>query len=360
MHQNFFHKPCKAKSSKMRLNSSANSSLFGTKNWKNAPRTFFYKACMEKTSKMHLNSTANSFPFGRKNRENASTFFIKLARQRTLKMRLNFTANSFIFGHSNCEIVPRNFSVKLACRELPKCVWTSQEIPSFLDANILKMRSELFCVKLQGENFQNASGLHGKQLVFARKNRENVPKTCLWTFEAGNTKNASELHGEQLCCETQKLGNCGQIFFTNFASREFPKSELSMLWPENGFNRENMSRTSLKKYWNSVLWNFLQWRKLRPKSASTDFQNFCWLVSKKSAESAIFFGLEYTGCQIQVSEILWALAPHGSRLNFSTATITVITLPSSSKFNHWNFLHIGKACVRLWTSIINLFFKHIL
>jgi len=38
-----------------------------------------------------------------------------------------------------------------------------------------------------------------------------------------NTKNASELHGEELCCETQKLRNCAQIFFTNFASREFPK-----------------------------------------------------------------------------------------------------------------------------------------
>ena len=166
MHQNFFHKPCKAKSSKMRLNSSANSFLFGTKKWKNAPRTFFYKACMEKTCKMHLNSSANCFALGRKNRENASTFFINLARQRTSKMRRNFTANSFIFGHTNRKIAPRTFSVKLAGREITKFVWTSREIPSFLDANILKMRSELFFVKLQGENLQNACGLHCKQLRF--------------------------------------------------------------------------------------------------------------------------------------------------------------------------------------------------
>jgi len=30
------------------------------------------------------------------------------------------------------------------------------------------------------------------------------------------------------------------------------------------------------------------------KFASADFQNFCWLASKKSAESAVFFGLEGT------------------------------------------------------------------
>jgi len=71
---------------------------------------------------MHLNSTANSFALGRKNRENASTLFINLARQRTSKMRLNFTANSFIFGYTNREIAPRTFSVKLAGREITKCV----------------------------------------------------------------------------------------------------------------------------------------------------------------------------------------------------------------------------------------------
>jgi len=40
----------------------------------------FYKACMEKTSKMRLNFTANSFVFRRINREiSPITFFINLA-----------------------------------------------------------------------------------------------------------------------------------------------------------------------------------------------------------------------------------------------------------------------------------------
>ena len=167
-----------ARTTKMRLNFTANSFVFKYINRENAPRTFFinlaernlpkcvwthqqtasfldpkigkctqnfvYKACTEKTSKLRLNSTANSFTFGRKNREDASTFFINLVRQRTSKMRLNFTANSFVFGRTNRGIAPRTFSVKLAGRELPKCVWTWREIPSFLDANILKMRPELF------------------------------------------------------------------------------------------------------------------------------------------------------------------------------------------------------------------------
>jgi len=33
---------------------------------------------------------------------------------------------------------------------------------------------------------------------------------------------------------------------------------------------------------------------LRPKNASADFQNFCWLASKKGAESDSFFGLDGT------------------------------------------------------------------
>jgi len=80
-------------------------------------------------------------------------------------MRLNSTANSFIFGCINRENAPRTFSIKLAGRELPKCVRNSREIPSFLDAKIKKMRPELF-FNLQSENLQTASGPHGKQLRF--------------------------------------------------------------------------------------------------------------------------------------------------------------------------------------------------
>jgi len=119
-------------------------------------------------------------------------------------------------------------------------------------------------------------------------------------------KNASELHGKQLCFETQKLGKYAHNFFTNLPTGELPKYVLNfyMLWPESGFNRENMSCTSLKKFLNCVLWNFLQWRKLRPKNASADFQNFCQLASKKGAEYAGFFQLR--GNTASTWMYLWA------------------------------------------------------
>jgi len=43
MHPNSFHKPCKARTSKMRLNFTENNFVFERINRENAPRTFFTK-----------------------------------------------------------------------------------------------------------------------------------------------------------------------------------------------------------------------------------------------------------------------------------------------------------------------------
>ena len=265
----------------MRLNFRANSFVFGCTNREIVPRTFsvnlqaenvqnasefhgkqlcfwthkswkctqniLYKACKAKTSKMRLNFTADSFVFGCKNQENAPTTFSVTLQGENFQDGLNFTANRFVFGRTTHEIVPRTFSVKLAGRELPKCVWTSQQIPSFLDAKIEKMRPELF-LTCKVKTSKIRLDFTASSFVFAHKTCENAPKTFLWTLEADNSKNVSELHGKQLCCETQKLGKCAQNFFINLATGEFPNNvwTFNMLWPENGFNRENMSRTSLK------------------------------------------------------------------------------------------------------------------
>jgi len=93
-------------------------------------------------------------------------FFCKTCQKITCKMCVNFTANSFVFEHINRENLPRTFSVNLGGGELPKCVWTSQQTTSFLDAKIGKMRPELFSQSVQDENFQNASELHSKLLHF--------------------------------------------------------------------------------------------------------------------------------------------------------------------------------------------------
>jgi len=143
----------------------------------------------------------------------------------------------------------------------PKCVRTSRQAASFLHAKIVKMRPKHFCKLWRRITQKMHLNVTANIFVVRRKNWETAPRSSLQTLQADNFQNATE---------------------------------RSMLWPENGFNRENMSRTSLKKYWNWVLLNFLQWRKLRPKYASANFQNFCRLASKKSAESAVFFGLEGT------------------------------------------------------------------
>ena len=163
----------------MRLNFTANNFVFGCINRKNAPRTLFTKLARRKLLKCVWTSQQTASFFNTKivelrpelflwnlqaeNFQNASefhskqlrswthkswncaqNFFFETCRQRTSRMRLNFTANSFVFGRTNHGISPRTFSVKLAGRELPKCVWAQRQTASFLDAWIGKMRPELF------------------------------------------------------------------------------------------------------------------------------------------------------------------------------------------------------------------------
>jgi len=89
-------------------------SFMDIKNVKMRP-WMFYKACTEKTSKMRLNFTANSFVFRRINREiSPITLFYKPCKRKSCKMRLNITAKSYVFGRINREKAPRAFSAKLA------------------------------------------------------------------------------------------------------------------------------------------------------------------------------------------------------------------------------------------------------
>jgi len=70
------------------------------------PISFFYEACTEKTSKIRLNVTANSFAFGR----TANSF------------AFGRTANSFVFGRTNRENAPETFFVNLEGAELKECI----------------------------------------------------------------------------------------------------------------------------------------------------------------------------------------------------------------------------------------------
>jgi len=174
-------------------------------------------------------------------------------------LRLNCTANRFVFERINRRIAPRTFSVKLAVREVPKCVLTSRQTASFLDAKIEKMRPELFLENRQDENFQNASELHSKLLHFwthkswncahnflcksyrqrtlemrlnftancfvsRRKNRENAPRTFFHNPQKAKT---SKMHlyftANRLVFGRINREIVPRTFSVKLAARELPK-----------------------------------------------------------------------------------------------------------------------------------------
>jgi len=139
----------------------------------------FYKAWKARTSKMSLNFTANSFIFGHINRGIAPGPFSANLAGRELPKCVWAQRQTVSFLDANRENAPRAIFIKLERRKLPKCVWTSQQTASFLDTQIVELRPEPFLQNLQAENFQNASEFHGKQIRFWRINRENAPRTFI-------------------------------------------------------------------------------------------------------------------------------------------------------------------------------------
>ena len=113
------------------------------KSW-NFVQNFLRKPWKRRTSKMRLNFMANSFALDTKNVRMHPEMFYKACTEKTSKMRLNFTANTFVFRRINREISPILFSISLASEEVPKCVWTSRQTASFLDALIMKLCQEIF------------------------------------------------------------------------------------------------------------------------------------------------------------------------------------------------------------------------
>jgi len=140
---NFFCKPCKRRTWKMRLNFTANSFVFGCKNCENEPRTFFVnligrifpnciwtqqqtasiwtqkswkcirkyfcKSRKQSTSKMRLiHSKILRFSM-HKSWKCTQNIFCKSWRRRTQRIYLKILENSFVFGCINCENVPGTF-----------------------------------------------------------------------------------------------------------------------------------------------------------------------------------------------------------------------------------------------------------
>jgi len=154
----------------------------------------------------------------------AHNFFCKTRGQRTSKMRLNFTANRFVFERTSCGIAPKTFSVNLAGRERPECVWISRQSASFMDAQIVELRLELFLWNLQAENFQNACEFHGKPLRFwTHKSGKCAQNFFYKAWKAKTSKMRLNFTANRFIFGRTNRGIAPTTFFVELAGRERPK-----------------------------------------------------------------------------------------------------------------------------------------
>ena len=321
----------------MRLNFTANNFVFGRKNRENATRTFFTKRARRKLPKCVWTSqqtasfmdaqTVELRPepslqilqaenFGnaselhgkqlrfqtQKSGKCAHNFFHNPRKPKTSKMRLNFTANRLIFGRINREIVPRTFSVKLAGRELPKCVWTSREIPSFLNANILKMRSELFFVKLQGENLQNASGLHSIQLRFCTQKSWKCTQNIFVNFGGGQHKKCIWTSRQTALLWDAKIGKLRPDFLYKLCKQRISKMRLNFLCCD--LRTASILKICLVHLWKNIEILYCEIFSSEGNCVQNMqvpiFKSFVGWRPKKVPKVPFFFGLEGTPQSIGV------------------------------------------------------------
>ena len=107
--QNLFCKTCSQITSKMRLNLTANSFVFGHISPENASITFLWTLQAEDfKNASELHGKQLRF-WTQKSRQCAKSFLHKPHKAKTSKMRLNSTTNCFIFGHKNRDNAPWTF-----------------------------------------------------------------------------------------------------------------------------------------------------------------------------------------------------------------------------------------------------------
>jgi len=161
-------------------------------------------------------------------------------------MSLYSTRNGLISGRKYLENALRTFFVNLASGELPKYFWTSQQISSFLDIWIVKMRPELFCALWKLRTNKTCLNVRTNSFVkrpehfgnFARwKHRScawsSQQKLRFWTHQSGkcdqdffckpckeNFENAFELHSKKPCFGHKNHENAPRSFSVNLANRE--------------------------------------------------------------------------------------------------------------------------------------------
>ena len=137
-------------------------------------------------------------------------------------------------------------------------------------------------------------------------NRENAPTTFLSILQEESLQNGSELHSRQLRFWTHiNRENLSRNFSVNLRGGEFPKYVWTfyMLWPENGFNCENMSRTSLKKIFKLSFVKFSPVKKIASKKCKCRFSKLLSAGVQKRCPKCRFFGLEGS---LALGQATWA------------------------------------------------------
>jgi len=107
--QNFLCKPCRRRTSEMRLNITANSLIFGRTNCDNAPWIFLINLARRELQNVPEFHSKQLRFWMHKLQNCTQQFFSKACKAKTSKMRLNFTANSVIFNTKIIELRPQLF-----------------------------------------------------------------------------------------------------------------------------------------------------------------------------------------------------------------------------------------------------------
>jgi len=86
------------------------------------PELFFLFLSKVKTSKMRLDFTANSFDFGCHNRENAPKTFLEILEADNTKHASELHSKQLCFETQKSGKCAQNFFINFASREFPKCL----------------------------------------------------------------------------------------------------------------------------------------------------------------------------------------------------------------------------------------------
>ena len=111
-------------------------------------------------------------------------------------MRRNFTANRFVFRRTNCGIVHITFSLKLAGRELPECVWISRQQLYFWTHKLRKCAQNFFYKACMARTSKMRLKFTANSFIFGHINRGIGPRTFFVKLAGGELPECVWISGQ--------------------------------------------------------------------------------------------------------------------------------------------------------------------